>query len=176
MALVTDTGSFHFSNTSERTLKVASELIKAGARPAKISEAVYYNYPWSRIELLRRVLATVKRDETGRIAAMRQTISMQEESGTVDGDNNGFVNIPLAARDVVAVVYMREVGPKSFRASLRSKGNINVARVAEKFGGGGHKNAAGLAVEGDWDDKEQELIAALREAVSHSDEMSESMP
>jgi phosphoesterase RecJ-like protein len=104
---------------------------------------------------------------------MRQTIAMQEESGTVDGDNNGFVNIPLAARDVVAVVYMREVGPEAFRVSLRSKGNIDVARVAETFGGGGHKNAAGLAVEGDWDEKEQELIAALTEAVSHSDEMSE---
>jgi phosphoesterase RecJ-like protein len=171
MALVTDTGSFHFSNTSERTFKVASELIKAGARPAKISEAVYNNYPWSRIELMRQVLGTVKRDKTGRIAAMRQTLAMQEESGSVDGDNNGFVNIPLAARDVVAVVYMREVGPNTFRASLRSKGDINVARVAERFGGGGHKNAAGLAVEGDWDEKEQQLIDALMEAVAHSDEM-----
>ena len=170
MALVTDTGSFHFSNTSERTLKVASELIKAGARPAKISEAVYNNYEWSRIELLRQVLATVKRDETGRIATLRQTIEMQQSSGAVDGDNNGFVNIPLAARDVVAVIYTREVGPNSFRASLRSKGDINVARVAELFGGGGHKNAAGLAIEGDWDQKEQELIAAVSEAVRLSDE------
>jgi phosphoesterase RecJ-like protein len=120
MALVTDTGSFHFSNTSERTFKVATELIKAGSRPAKISEAVYNNYPWSRIELMRQVLGTVKRDKTGRIAAMRQTLAMQEESGSVDGDNNGFVNIPLAARDVVAVVYLREVGQNTFRASLRS--------------------------------------------------------
>ena len=56
MALVTDTGSFHFSNTSDRTLKVASELIKAGAKPAKICEAVYNNYPWSRIELMRQVV------------------------------------------------------------------------------------------------------------------------
>ena len=170
MALVTDTGSFHFSNTSERTLKVASELIKAGARPAKISEAVYNNYEWSRIDLLRQVLSTVKRDETGRIAILRQTMDMQESSGAVDGDNNGFVNIPLAVRDVVAVIYMREVGPNSFRASLRSKGDINVARVAELFGGGGHKNAAGLAVEGDWDEKEQELLAAVQEAVEQSED------
>ncbi len=165
MALVTDTGSFHFPNTSDRTLKVASELIKAGARPAKIGEAVYNNYPWSRIELMRRVLGTVRRDDTGRIAMMRQTQAMHDSAGAVDGDNNGFVNIPLAARDVVAVVYMREVGENQFRASLRSKGDINVAKVAEKFGGGGHKNASGLSIDGDWDEKERELVEALTEAV-----------
>src|SRR5690606_41351599 len=64
MALVTDTGSFHFPNTTERTLKVASELVKAGVRPASISEAVYNNYPWSRIELMRQVLNTVQRDDS----------------------------------------------------------------------------------------------------------------
>ena len=165
MALVTDTGSFHFPNTSDRTLKVASELIKAGAKPAKIGEAVYNNYPWSRIELMRQVLDTVKRDDTGRIAMLRQTIAMKDLAGAVDGDNNGFVNIPLAAREVVAVVYMREVGKNQFRASLRSKGDINVAKVAEKFGGGGHKNASGLSIEGDWDEKECELVAALAEAI-----------
>ncbi len=165
MALVTDTGSFHFPNTSDRTLKVASELIKAGAKPSEIGESVYYNYPWSRIELMRRVLETVKRDETGRIASMRQTIEMHNSAAAVDGDNNGFVNIPLAAKEVVAVVYMREIGPNKYRASLRSKGDINVAKVAEKFGGGGHKNAAGLGIEGDWDEKELEIVAALQLAV-----------
>jgi len=176
MALVTDTGSFHFPNTSDRTLKVASELIKAGAKPAKIGEAVYYNYPWSRIELMRQVLDTVKRDESGRVAALRQTIAMKDSSGAVDGDNNGFVNIPLAARDVLAVVYMREIGPEQFRASLRSKGDINVAKVAEKFGGGGHKNAAGLSIDGNWDVREAELMAALKLAVEESSDLSWSSP
>ena len=165
MALVTDTGSFHFPNTSDRTLKVASELIKAGAKPSKIGEAVYNNYPWSRIELMRQVMETIKRDETGRIASMRQTIKMHDAAGAVDGDNNGFVNIPLAAKDVVAVVYMREVGPNQYKASLRSKGDINVAKVAESFGGGGHKNASGLSIEGDWDEKEAEIVAALVDAI-----------
>ena len=168
MALVTDTGSFHFSNTTDRTLKVASELVKAGAKPADISESVYNNYPWSRIELMRRVVATIQRDETGRVAWMRQTLEMKESSKAVDGDNNGFVNIPLAAREVLASVYMREVGDDQYRVSLRSKGNINVARVAEKFGGGGHNNAAGLRVEGDWDAKEREIVEAVRNAILDS--------
>jgi len=165
LALVTDTGSFHFPNTSDRTLKVASELIKAGAEPTKIGNSVYYNYPWSRIELMRQVLGTIKRDESGRIASMRQTIEMERQAGTVDGDNSGFVNIPLAAKEVIAAVYMREIAPHTYRASLRSKGNINVAKVAEKFGGGGHKNAAGLGIEGDWDEKESEIVAALRDLI-----------
>ncbi len=170
MALVTDTGSFHFSNTTDRTLKVASELVKVGVKPAQVSEAVYNSYPWSRIELMRQVLDTVKRDdETGRIAWMRQTLKMREQAGAVDGDNNGFVNIPLAARDILAVSYMREVGEGRYRVSLRSKGSINVARVAEQFGGGGHRNAAGLTVEGDWDELESAIVEALRAAVNRAD-------
>jgi phosphoesterase RecJ-like protein len=166
MALVTDTGSFHFPNTSDRTLKVASELIKAGAEPTKTGNSVYYNYPWSRIELMRQVLDTVRRDETGRIAMMRQTIEMEHFAGTVEGDNSGFVNIPLTAREILVAVYMREVEPGKYRASLRSKGNVNVAKVAEKFGGGGHKNAAGLGVEGDWHDKEREIVEAVQLAIA----------
>ena len=168
MALVTDTGSFHFSNTTDRTLKVASELVKAGVKPAEVSEAVYNNYPWSRIELMRQVLDTVKRDNSGKVASMRQTLKMREIAGAVDGDNNGFVNIPLAAREILAVVYMREVGDHEYRVSLRSKGDINVAKVAEKFGGGGHRNAAGLRVAGDWDEKEAELVTAVREAADRA--------
>jgi phosphoesterase RecJ-like protein len=168
MALVTDTGSFHFSNTSDRTLKVASELVKAGAKPSEISEAIYNNYPWSRIELMRQVLGTVKRDSTGRVASMRQTLAMKEVAGAVDGDNNGFVNVPLAAKDVSAAVYMREVGENRYRVSLRSKNGIDVAKVAERYGGGGHKNAAGLSIEGNWDEKEEELVQALLAAVDEA--------
>ena len=166
MALVTDTGSFHFPNTTERTLKVASELVKAGVKPAQISEAVYNSYPWSRIELMSQVLSTVKRDASGRVAWMRQTLEMRETTAMADGDNNGFVNIPLAAKEVVASVYMREVRPNFYRVSIRSKGNINVARIAEKFDGGGHKNAAGCRVEGDWGECESQIVSAVIEAIN----------
>jgi phosphoesterase RecJ-like protein len=168
MALVTDTGSFHFPNTTDRTLKVASELVKVGVKPAKISEIVYSSYSWSRIELMRQVLATVKRSEDGSVAWMRQTLEMAETADAGDGDNNGFVNIPLAAKEVIAVVYMRETFPNTYRVSLRSKDGINVARVAEQFGGGGHKNASGCRVEGVWDKCERAIVAALTEAVDKS--------
>ena len=172
-ALVADTGSFHYPNTSDRTLKVASELVKAGAKPAEISEMIYNGYSWGRIELMREVLNTVKRDDSGRVAFLRQTVAMKRLSGAVDGDNANFVNIPMMAKEVEAVVYMREVDEEIYRVSLRSKGNVNVAKIAEKFGGGGHKNAAGCLVKGDWDYKEQELVKELVKAVEkvHQDEL-----
>ncbi|MFV0387667.1 MAG: DHH family phosphoesterase [Pyrinomonadaceae bacterium] len=169
LALVTDTGSFHFPNTTDRTLKVASELVRVGVRPAEITSLVYNSYSWSRLVLMQNIVATLKRDETGRVAWMRQTLEATEISGAVEGDNNGFVNIPLAASDVSASVLMREVQPNAFRASLRSKGGINVAKVAEQFGGGGHKNAAGFKVEGDWDFLERKIIAALLDEIAHAD-------
>lgn len=165
MALIADTGSFHYPNTTDRTLKVASELVKVGVKPAQISEAVYNNYTWGRIELMREVLNTVRRDYTGKVAFMRQTLVAKGFSGAVDGDNSNFVNIPLTAKEVEAVCYMREVEFGVYRVSLRSKGEINVAKIAEKFGGGGHKNAAGCSVKGDWDEKESEIVNLLTEAV-----------
>lgn len=173
MALVTDTGSFHFPNTTERTLKVASELVKVGVQPSRISEAVYNSYSWSRVALLQKVLATARLDETGRIAVMRQTLKMKEETCAVDGDNNGFVNMPLVAKEVVGSVYLREVREGTYRVSLRSKGPVNVARVAESFGGGGHKNAAGFRVSGDWDEVEREIEQRMSEAVDRAEEASE---
>jgi phosphoesterase RecJ-like protein len=164
MALVTDTGSFHFPNTTDRTLKVASELVKVGVKPAQISEAVYNSYPWSRIELMRQVLNTVKRDQTGRVAWMRQTLEMRK-FGNDRRRQQRFRQYSARRQRSRSVVYMREVEPNFYRVSLRSKDDINVARVAEKFGGGGHKNAAGCRVEGDWDECETEIVAALTEAV-----------
>ncbi len=164
-ALVTDTGSFHYSNTSERTFKVASELVRAGVKPAKISQAVFNNYPWSKIELLGQVLATARHDPTGRVAWMRQTLSMQDGAGASDEDGDGFVNYPMSVGGVEAAAFLMETAPGVYRTSLRSKGDVNVARVAELFGGGGHRNAAGCTLRGDWDEAERGVVSLLLEAV-----------
>ncbi len=173
LALITDTGSFHFPNTTNRTLKVASELVKAGVRPAEISETVYNSYTWSRIELMKQVLSTVRRDSTGKVAALRQSLSMKLSAESVDGDNSGFVNIPLTAKEIMAVVYMREVREGAFRVSLRSKGDVDVSGIAESHGGGGHKNAAGCRVEGDWDELEERLMQELSNAIDRAERVLE---
>jgi len=167
-ALITDTGSFHYSNTTERTFKVASELMRTGVKPAKTAEAVFASYPWSRIQLMGQVLSTAKRDATGKVASMRLSLEMQRRSDASDEDADGFVNYPLTVGEVEAVALLKECAPSTFRTSLRSKGDVNVARVAEKFGGGGHRNAAGCTLTGNWEEAEQEIVTLLLEAVERA--------
>lgn len=169
-ALITDTGSFHYSNTSERTFKIASELVRAGVKPAKISQAVFNNYEWSKLDLLSRVLATVKHDATGRIAWMRQTMEMQARAHASDDDGDGIVNYPMSVGSVEAVAFLKESSPGVYRTSLRSKGDINVARIAEQFGGGGHRNAAGCTLTGAWDEAEGMIVSLLSDAVKGTDD------
>src|SRR5580765_3829520 len=145
-ALITDTGSFHYSNTTERTFKVASELVRTGVKPAKTAEAVFASYPWPKIALLGQVLGTARRDPTGHVAWMWQTLAMQEQSKASEEDADGFVNYPLAVGEVEATALFKETSPGVYRTSLRSKGDVNVAKIAEQFGGGGHRNAAGCTL------------------------------
>src|SRR5688572_13828628 len=167
-ALITDTGSFHYSNTSERTFKVASELVRTGVKPAKTAEAVFASYPWSRIELMGAVLSTARRDESGRVAYMRQSLEMQQQANASDEDADGFVNYPLTVGEVEAVAMLKECEPGTYRTSLRSKGEVNVARAAGLFGGGGHRNAAGCTLKGDWDELEARIMGLLVEAVDRA--------
>ncbi len=167
-ALITDTGSFHYSNTTERTFKVASELMKSGLKPAKTAEAVFASYPWSRIQLMGAVLSTARRDATGRVAFLRHSLEMQHTAEASDEDADGFVNYPLTVEEVEAVAMLKECEPGVYRTSLRSKGDVNVAKVAEKFGGGGHRNAAGCTLRGTWEEAEEKIIGLLQEAVARA--------
>lgn len=167
-ALITDTGSFHYSNTTERTFKVASELVRTGVKPAKTAEAVFASYPWSRIRLMGEVLSSAKRDSSGRVASLQLSLEMQNRSGASDEDADGFVNYPLTVGEVEAVALLKECAPGIYRTSLRSKGDVNVARVAEKFGGGGHRNAAGCTLQGNWEEAEKEIVGLLQDAVERA--------
>ena len=167
-ALITDTGSFHYSNTTERTFKVASELLRTGVKPAKTAEAVFASYPWSRIQLMGAVLSTARRDSTGQVALLRHSLEMQHSAEASDEDADGFVNYPLTVGEVEAVAMLKECEPGIYRTSLRSKGEVNVAKVAEKFGGGGHRNAAGCTLRGTWEEAEEKIIALLQDAVKRA--------
>ena len=167
-ALLTDTGSFHYSNTTERTFKIASELVRTGVRPARTAEAIFGNYQWPKIELLSQVLGTAKRDESGRVAWMHHTLEMQQRSQASEEDSDGFVNYPLTIGEVQAVALFKECAPGLYRTSLRSKGEVNVAKVAEQFGGGGHRNAAGCTLKGNLDELEQQILPLMQDAVKRA--------
>ena len=167
-ALLTDTGSFHYSNTTERTFKIASELVRTGVRPAKTAEAIFGNYQWPKIELLSQVLSTAKRDETGHVAWMSQTLEMQQQTQASEEDADGFVNYPLTVGEVEAVALFKECSQGVYRTSLRSKGDVNVAKIAEQFGGGGHRNAAGCTLKGNLDEIERQVVPLMQDAVKRA--------
>jgi len=167
-ALLTDTGSFHYSNTTERTFKIASELVRTGVKPAKTAEAIFGSYQWPKIELLSLVLATAKRDETGHIAWMEQSLEMQEQTRASEEDADGFVNYPLSVGEIEATALFKECSPGVYRTSLRSKGDVNVAKVAEQFGGGGHRNAAGCTLQGNLESVERQVVPLLQDAIKRA--------
>ena len=168
-ALLTDTGSFHFSNTTERTFKIASELVRHGAQPAKLSQAIFYNYPYAKIRLVGEVLSTLHRDETGRIAWITMTKEAMESSGASEDDSDGIISYPLNRRRCRSCRLLPRITEFDLsHFSLRSKNRVNVARVAEHFGGGGHANAAGFTIKADYDELSREVIAKLKEAVAHA--------
>jgi phosphoesterase RecJ-like protein len=164
-ALLTDTGSFHYANTTERTFKIASELVRRGARPAHIARALYDSQPYTKIKLLGVVLSTLQRDETGRIAWVAMTRDMMSSVGATEDDLDGIVSHPLSIEDVEAVAFFKELQPGHFRISLRSKGGVDVSKIAERFGGGGHKNASGCAISGKLEMAEQHILSCLQSAM-----------
>jgi phosphoesterase RecJ-like protein len=164
-ALLTDTGSFHFSNTTERTLKIASELVRRGVEPARISQALFYSNSFSKIKLLGMVLSNIELDESGRIAWVKMDRAMMCEVGASEEDADGIANHALSIGEVEAVAFFKEVSPEAYRVSLRSKGKFNMAKVAERFGGGGHRNAAGLRIEGSFEDVKHRVIQSLQTCI-----------
>ena len=167
-ALLTDTGSFHYSNTTERTFKIASELVRTGVKPAKTAEAIFGSYQWPKIALLSEVLATAQRDATGHVAWMWQTMEMQQRTHASEDDADGFVNYPLAVGEIEVTALFKETSPGVYRTSLRSKGDVNVAKIAEQFGGGGHRNAAGCTLNGNAAEIEQKMLPLLQDAIKRA--------
>lgn len=145
-AIMTDTGSFQYSNTSEQTLRIASELVRAGASPSLISREVYMNQSEARLKLLARVLATLQIDSSERIATINMSLADLESTEANDDDTEGFVNYPLSLSGIEASVFFRECGDKNFKVSLRSKETVDVSIIASSFGGGGHARAAGCSL------------------------------
>jgi len=164
-ALLTDTGSFHFSNTTERTLKIASELVRRGVEPARISQALFYSGSFSKIKLLGLVLSNIQRDDSGRIAWITMDRGTMYEADACEEDSDGIVNHALSIGEVEAVAFFKELSPGAYRVSLRSKGKNNVAKIAELFGGGGHRNAAGCRIEGDFESVRRRVIEELQHCI-----------
>ncbi|HEX8949722.1 MAG TPA: bifunctional oligoribonuclease/PAP phosphatase NrnA [Dissulfurispiraceae bacterium] len=165
-ALVVDTGNFRFENTTPEVLKVAAALAEAGAVPHMIHGELNETWSGGRFRLFARVMNSV-RIEDG-IAIIVLTKRMFEDTSTSADDTENFVSFPMVMRDITISFLLREVDCSDYKVSLRSKGAINVARIAEAFGGGGHKNAAGCNIKADLGTAEAEVLKRIREQLKNS--------
>lgn len=160
MAVLTDTGSFCYEGTDARTFSLAHELVRLGACPAPIAQDVYFSNPMSKMLLLGAALGNLKRD--GRVAWLSVTTADMERANAAEEDCEGIVNYAIGIAGVEAAVFLRELPDHRVRLSLRSKGNVNVARVAESFGGGGHENASGCTLPGPMPAATEAILARMR--------------
>lgn len=145
-AVLTDTGAFMFEGTSEHTFELARELVLAGADPAQCARQVYFGHSTPKLRLLGAALSALQRE--GPLAWIWVTQEQMERVGAKEEDCEGLVNYALSIGDVEVAAFFRELPDGRFRVSLRSKGKLDVASIAEEFGGGGHACASGCAVEG----------------------------
>ena len=168
VAILTDTGSFQYSNTRSSTFNVASDLAAHGADPATIAQTVYMTQPYSRIELLGRLLNTLELHSSEQIALITLTPEMLTATGASRDDTEGFVNYPLSIDSVLLAAFIREEEKDLYRVSLRSKKGLDVRSVAEEFGGGGHKIAAGLSIQGSFQEARDKIISGLERLLEQS--------
>jgi phosphoesterase RecJ-like protein len=165
VAILTDTGSFHYSNITPRTFDICSEALAAGVDPVLVARNVYDSSSMGRLKLFGAVLGGMQIDRTGHIAIIYLDHEMARAAGGTYEDTEGLVNLPLMVKDIYAIVFFKQNEGEEYRVSLRSKGEIDVAAIAKTFGGGGHRNAAGCTVRGGIDALQKVFIERLEQAI-----------
>jgi phosphoesterase RecJ-like protein len=163
VTVLTDTGGFCYGGTRASTFALARELVEAGADPIRIAQEIYFSTSTSKLLLLGAALSSLKRE--GRLAWLSVTHRDMLRTCAADEDCEGIVNYAVSISGVEAAVFLRELPEGQIRVSLRSKGSVDVSAIAERLGGGGHENAAGVTLEGPLPRALDEILAALRPAV-----------
>lgn len=163
--LLTDTGSFRYGKTTPQTMERAAALLRAGVDAWHVASHVYESEPIERMRLMSEVLDTLELAANGQLATIVITAAMFSRSGADPTMTDGLVNLARSVRGVEVAAQLVEQGDGSFRVGLRSRGRVDVASVAERFGGGGHKNAAGFTSSLDEPSLRASLGAALLEVI-----------
>jgi len=145
-AVLTDTGSFMFAGTNEHTFELARELVLAGADPARCARNIYFGHSTAKMRLLGAALSKLQRE--GPLGWISVSQEQMERCQAREEDCEGLVNYALSIHDVEVAAFFRELPDSRFRVSLRSKGGYDVAAIAQRFGGGGHRCASGCSLDG----------------------------
>jgi phosphoesterase RecJ-like protein len=165
LAILTDTGSFHYSGISPRTFEICRECVEAGVDPVLVARNVYDSNNMGRLKLFGAVLGAMQIDQTGRIAIVYVDHEMARAAGGTYEDTEGLVNLPLTVKEIEAVVFFKQEKGDEYRVSLRSKGDVDIGVIAQEYGGGGHKNASGCTISGPIEELQKTLVGKIEGAI-----------
>ena len=168
LAILTDTGSFHFSHNTPRTIEIARRCVEAGADPQWIARTHYDSSTIGRVKIFGAVLDRMQLDPSGRVAVLTFTDAIAAAAGATYDDTEGLINLPLTVKDIQAVALFKEMTDGGWRVSLRSKGDVDVRAIASQFGGGGHVNAAGCSARGELSALREQFMQSMVRAIDAS--------
>ncbi len=169
IAILTDTGSFHYSSISPRTFDICRQCMEAGINPPVIAGAIYDSNNLGRLKLFGAVMSKMELDSSGRVATVYVDQALARDCGGTYEDTEGIVNLPLTVKEIEAVAFFKEAGADDWRVSMRSKGEVDVNAIAKEFGGGGHKNASGCSATGRFEDLKLLFQRKLVEQIEAAD-------
>ena len=161
--IVGDTGSFRYSNTCSETFTIAADLVNCGADPEKISRFIYDNEPLRKVML--RTLAMNTLEVTGKIAFLHVSSEMFQQTGTEKEHTEGLVSMARSIEGIEVAVFLRQESAIGWKVSLRSKEYVDVAQIARRYGGGGHRKAAGCVVSAPLATVKRRLLSSIQEAM-----------
>lgn len=162
-AILSDTGSFRYSNANPEAFQVAGEMISLGVDPWSIASGLYENQDLCRLKLLGLALPTLRISACGQYASLAVTLDMYLKAGAKDEHTDRFINYPRSIRGVEVAIFFRQLEKNHFKVGFRSKGEIDVGALARAMNGGGHHNAAGAELEGELDAVQEWVFARVAE-------------
>lgn len=165
VSIITDTGSFRYSNANREAFTISGEMIENGVNAWDVAEQLYENQPRKRLELLAKCLPSLEVLPGGLAASVSVTLDMYAATGADSELTDGFVNYPRSIKGVEVAMFFRQVSENRIKVGFRSKGKVNVATFSAAMGGGGHHNAAGCTVDGTLDEVKAKVYAVVAAAL-----------
>ena len=165
VAIATDTGWFQFRNTDSRVHRACSELIDAGAKPIEIYHNLYQNFSYARFKLAVAMLNTLQLHLDGRFAIQHISLQDFEDTGATHRDTENLINECRRISTVETAALLVELKDGRIRCSLRTTGGIDVSEIAAKFGGGGHKMAAGTFLPGPLEEAKKTILDEVTQKI-----------
>jgi phosphoesterase RecJ-like protein len=166
LAILTDTGSFHYANITPKTFDICRACTAAGVNPAAMARRVFDQNSIGKLKLIGALLAEMDLIDGGRLAVMYLNDEILNATATTYNDTEGLINLPLTAREIRAVVFFKLGADGDIHVSMRSKYDVDVRAVAARHGGGGHKNAAGFKLTGQLSAARDGVIKEMTEAIA----------